>query len=122
MYIITELLWRGSSHWSMFFLGGACFLSVGVVNEKNRGQIPLIPQMIISAVLITVLEFAVGYVLNIRLGLNVWNYEDMPYNIMGQVCLLYTVLWFFLSLVCIIADDWLRYALFGEEKQKYRIL
>lgn len=122
IYIIIELLWRGSSHWSMFILGGACFLVVGLINEQSRGRIPLLLQMLISAVIITILEFVTGYIVNIRMGLNVWSYYDMPYNIMGQVCLLYTVLWFFLSLACIFADDWLRHVLFGEEKQKYRII
>lgn len=120
--MIIELLWRGSSHWSMFILGGACFLIVGLINEKNRGRLPLLLQMLISAIIITVLEFVTGYIVNIRMGLDVWDYHDLPYNIMGQVCLLYTVFWFFLSLVCIIADDWLRHILFGEEKQKYKLL
>ena len=121
-YVIIELLWRGNSHWSMFVLGGICFLIIGLINEQSRGKIPLILQMSISAVIITVLEFFTGYIVNIRLDMNVWNYSDLPYNIMGQVSLLYTILWFFLSLLCIIADDWLRYRLFGEEKQKYRII
>lgn len=121
-YVIIELLWRGNSHWSMFVLGGLCFLIIGLINEQSRGKIPLILQMSISAVIITALEFVTGYIVNIKLDMNVWNYSDLPYNIMGQVCLLYTILWFFLSLLCIIADDWLRYRLFGEEKQKYRII
>lgn len=121
-YLITELLWRGSSHWSMFILGGACFLIVGLINEKSRGNIPLLLQMLISAIIITALEFLTGYIVNIRMGLGVWDYYRMPYNIMGQVCLMYSILWFFLSFVCIIADDWLRCVLFGEEKQKYRII
>ena len=121
-YVIIELLRRGNSHWSMFVLGGLCFLIIGLINEQSRGKIPLILQMSISAVIITALEFVTGYIVNIKLDMNVWNYSDLPYNIMGQVCLLYTILWFFLSLLCIIADDWLRYRLFGEEKQKYRII
>lgn len=121
-YVIIELLWRGNSHWSMFVLGGLCFLIIGLINEQSRGKIPLILQMSISAVIITALEFVTGYIVNIKLDMNVWNYSDLPYNIMGQVSLLYTILWFFLSLLCIIADDWLRYRLFGEEKQKYRII
>ncbi len=121
-YVIIELLWRGNSHWSMFVLGGLCFLIIGLINEQSRGKIPLVLQMSISAVIITALEFVTGYILNIKLDMNVWNYSDLPYNIMGQVCLLYTILWFFLSLLCIITDDWLRYRLFGEEKQRYRII
>ncbi len=121
-YLIIELLWRGSSHWSMFFLGGVCFLVVGLINEKSRGNIPLLLQMLVSTIIITTLEFITGYIVNIRMGLNVWSYYDLSYNIMGQVCLLYSILWFFLSFLCILADDWLRHILFGEEKQKYRII
>lgn len=121
-YIIIEMLWRGNSHWSMFLLGGLCFLLIGLINEHSRNHIPLIMQMLIGSVIITILEFITGYIVNIKLGLNVWSYYDMPYNIMGQVCLPYTLLWFVLSFVCIIADDKLRIYLFGEERRQYRII
>lgn len=122
LYLTAELLWRGSSHWSMFALGGLCFLIIGLINERSRRYLPLVLQMAVSAFIITVLEFIAGYILNIRLGMEVWDYYDLPYNIMGQVCPLYTLLWFFLSLLCILTDDWLRYRLFGEKKTKYRII
>lgn len=116
LYLTAELLWRGSSHWSMFALGGLCFLIIGLINERSRRYIPLVLQMAVSAFIITILEFIAGYILNVRLGMEVWDYYDLPYNIMGQVCPLYTLLWFFLSLLCILTDDWLRYRLFGEKK------
>lgn len=122
LYLIIELLWRGGSHWSMFFLGGTCFSLIGLINEHSRGRLPLLLQMACSAVLITVLEFFAGYIVNIRMGLGVWDYSDLKFNIMGQVSLKYTVLWFFLSLACILADDWFRTYMFGEEKQKYRFI
>lgn len=106
VYIIIELLWRGYTHFSMFILGGMCFFLVGRINENRK--IPLITQMVIGAALITLLEFICGYIVNIRLGLDVWNYADMPMNIMGQICLPYTLAWFVLSGVCVVVDDWLR--------------
>ena len=121
-YLIIELLWRGYSHWSMFILGGLCFLLIGLINERSRERIPLTLQMLIGSIIITALEFAVGYIVNIRLDMNVWNYYDMPYNIMGQICLPYTLLWFALSLICILADDYLRIYLFGEDRRRYRII
>ena len=108
-YIMIELLWRGASHWSMFVLGGLCFVIIGLINE-----------IVFGAVIITVLEFITGYIVNLKLHMYVWSYYDVPYNIMGQVCLPYTVIWFFLSIVCSIADDYMRYFLFGEEKPKLK--
>ena len=106
VYIIIELLWRGYTHFSMFILGGMCFFLVGRINENRK--IPLVTQMVIGAAIITLLEFICGYIVNIRLGLDVWNYADMPMNIMGQICLPYTLAWFVLSGVCVVVDDWLR--------------
>ncbi len=115
-----EMLWRGYSHWSMFILGGVCFSIIGLLNEKCMEKIPVILQMMIGAVVITALEFVTGYILNIKLHMNVWSYSDMPFNIMGQVCLPYMVLWFFMSLACIFMDDFLRQRLFDMPKRQYR--
>jgi uncharacterized membrane protein len=48
--------------------------------------------------LITGVELAAGIIVNQVMGLGVWDYSDMPMNIMGQVCLPYSVLWFGLTL------------------------
>lgn len=120
-YVLIELLWRGYSHWSMFVLGGVCFVLLGLINEFFSYDIPLVLQMLIGAFVITSLEFLVGYIVNIKLQLNVWDYSYLPFNIKGQVCLQYTIFWFFISCACIVVDDWLRYLLFDEEKPHYRI-
>ena len=117
-YLLIEILWRGHSHWSMFFLGGACFFIVGLINEHSDYNAPLVFEMILASFIITTLEFIAGYILNIRLNLNVWDYSDLPFNIMGQVCLPYMGLWFVLSFFCIMIDDALRRYLFGEEKKE----
>jgi len=121
-YTLIELLWRGYSHWSMFLLGGICFLVVGLINEHLTIEVPLLPQAIIGAFIITIFEFCTGCVVNLYLGLDVWDYYDMPYNILGQICLPYSVLWVFLSIVCIVADDYLRYFFFDDEKPHYKLI
>ena len=121
-YVLIELLWRGYSHWSMFLLGGICFLLVGQINEYFTFEIPLAVQAVIGSFIITLFEFCTGCVVNLHLGLNVWDYYDMPYNILGQICLPYSILWVFLSIVCIIADDYIRYFFLGEEKPHYKIV
>lgn len=121
LYILIELLWRGRTHWTMFIVGGLCFLSVGLINELFEWDMSLLKQMFISAIWITIVEFDAGIVLNGGYNLNIWDYSDMPFNIWGQVCLPYTILWFFLSLPAIILDDYLRYWIFGEDKPRYTL-
>ncbi|MDE6839119.1 MAG: putative ABC transporter permease, partial [Acutalibacter sp.] len=41
---------------------------------------------------------AAGLIVNTGLGLRVWDYSKMPLNLMGQVCLPYSLLWFGLTL------------------------
>ncbi len=120
-YLLIELLWRGYSHWTMFALGGLCFVLIGVINEFYTFEIPLFIQMVIGTFIITALEFITGCIVNLTLHLNVWDYSDMPMNIMGQICLPYMLLWFLLSPVCIIVDDYLRHYFFGEEKPHYKL-
>ena len=121
-YILIELIWRGYTHWSMFLLGGVCFVIIGMLNDGFSFEIPLVIQMFLGAFTITALEFFAGCILNLYLNLNVWDYSNMPYNVLGQICLPYSILWIVLSLVCIVADDYFRYYLFGEEKPKYRVI
>ncbi len=121
MYYVIEILWRGYSHWTMFLLGGFCFVLIGLINEIFTFQIPLAKQMLISTVIITVAEFVCGCIVNLWLKWNVWDYSELPMNILGQICAPYSILWFFLSFIAIILDDYLRYWLFGEEKPEYKL-
>lgn len=120
-YFMIEVLWRGYSHVSMFLLGGICFVLIGLINEYFDWDMPLWKQMLISTILITMLEFLFGVTLNIKLGLGIWNYSNLRFNILGQVSLGYSILWFFLSLPAIFLDDWLRWKLFEEEKPGYKL-
>lgn len=121
IYFFIEQIFRGYSHWTMFALGGICFVLIGCLNDFYTWEMALISQMLISAIIITVLEFLTGLVVNIWLGWGVWDYSRMPYNILGQICLLYTNTWFLLSLAGILLDDWLRHWIFKEEKPRYKL-
>lgn len=118
LYVMIEMLWRGYSHWTMFIVGGLCFVLIGAINEVFTFDMPLVQQMAISAVMVTIVELLAGLLINC--DYSIWDYRNVPFNVMGQICLPYTVLWFFLSLPAIIVDDYIRYWLFGEEKPHYR--
>ena len=120
IYCLLEILWRGYTHWSMFILGGLCFLAVGSLNEFMGRKTPLLPQMILGGCIITLLEYITGVIVNINLGWNVWDYSDKPFNVNGQICLGASIAWIFLSLVAIILDDFIRYKWFGYPKPEYK--
>lgn len=122
IYIAIEVAWRGYSHWTMAVLGGLCFICVGLINELFPWGVGLVWQALIGATIITALEFCAGVVLNIWLGLGVWDYSGLPFNILGQICLPFFLAWIPLAAIAIIVDDILRYKLFGEEKPHYTIL
>lgn len=119
LYVVVENLWRGHSHWTMFILGGICFVLLGIINEVIPWCMDLWKQIIIGTITITLLEFVVGCIVNLWLGWNVWDYSNVPLNILGQICLPYMILWVPISLAGIVLDDYLRYWIFGEEKPHY---
>ena len=41
LYNVLELAFRGWSHWTMFFLGGVCFVCLGLINEVVSWNMPL---------------------------------------------------------------------------------
>lgn len=122
LYILLEIIWRSHSHWTMFFLGGLCFVCLGAINEIIPWEMPLWKQVLIGACIITGLEFITGIIVNLTLHWNVWDYSSMPGSILGQICPQYFILWLPVSLVAIVLDDWLRYWWFREEKPHYRLI
>lgn len=121
-YMLIELAWRGYSHISMFILGSLCFLLLGGINEFLPWELGFVWQMLIGAGIVTILELIFGIVVNVWLELEVWDYSNLSFNFMGQICLPFSFAWTLLSGVAIVVDDYLRYWLFGEEKPHYKIL
>ena len=121
IYTSIEMLYRGYSHWTMFLVGGLAFYMIGCINEYIQWDMPLYKQMAIGMSIITCLEFVIGFIVNIILKWNVWDYSNVPFNVLGQICLPFCAIWYFLSLVGIILDDYIRYWLFGEEKPTYKL-
>ena len=121
IYGALEILVRGHTHWTMVILGGVCFVAIGLINEIIPWEMPLTAQMLCGAIIITALEFSCGCIVNLWLGWDVWDYSKLWGNFLGQICPLYSVIWYFVSLVAILLDDYLRYWLFDEEMPHYKI-
>lgn len=97
-YYTIEILFRGYSHWSMALTGGACLLIFSWF-IKVKPQLNIISKAIAGATVITTFEFCVGLIVNKWYGWQVWDYGNEPWNLMGIICLRFTVAWFLLCLI-----------------------
>ena len=118
-YILLELLWRGWSHGSMFLVGGLCFLLIGNI-DAFFPDMPLVMQSVLGAGMVTTIELLSGLLVNVYLGLGVWDYSRLPYSFMGQICMGYFFLWIIVAFFAVFLDDFLRMKLFGEGRPTYR--
>lgn len=100
LYPLLELLFRGYSHISMSLLGGICLVAIDWVN-RTMGRLRPVWKAALCSVLITQMEFITGMVVNVALGLKVWDYSHLPFQLAGQVCLLFSFFWFLLSYAAI---------------------
>ena len=70
-------------------------------------------KMLIGTAVITAFELVTGVIVNLWLKLNVWDYSDAPINFLGQICLKYSIFWFFLTIPCIKLYDWMKENVFS---------
>ncbi len=105
-YALLEILWRGHTHWSMVLAGGLCFIIFSLIAEKMRGN-SLILKSLICALAVTITEFIFGIIFNIILGMGVWDYSGMPFNLMGQICPTFSLLWVGIAFIFIPLADFL---------------
>lgn len=107
-YCGIETLFRGYSHISMLIAGGVCFLLIDYMNQRYKYEIPLAGRMFLSSLIITAVEFLAGLIVNLWMHLNVWDYSALPLNAWGQICPLFSLIWFVLSAPAIWVDNYLQ--------------
>lgn len=100
IYLLIELAWRGYTHWTMLPLAAVIFVCAGVLDERENPP-PFWAQVIIGTAIATALELAAGIILNVWLGLGVWDYSHLPGNLWGQICPQFTLAWAALMIVSI---------------------
>lgn len=98
LYPIVEILWRGRTHPSMSLAGGIGLCLIDKTCKKQNKHAVCFHQCALCACIITALEFFFGFFVNIIGKRNVWDYSDKPANFMGQICLPFSIGWFFLSI------------------------
>ncbi len=106
LYGLTEILWRHYTHWSMILTGGTCFTVLYRIFQKQM-FCSLWLKCMIGSTVITSAELIAGYLFNIKMKLNVWDYSRQPFNFHGQICPLYSLLWGLLTLPVSYLCKWL---------------
>ena len=110
LYILIEIIYRGHSHPLMFALGGLSLILVGLLDERKNS--PIIVQMVMGGIIITVLELITGLLFNRQY--QIWDYRNIPLNFKGQICLPFSLMWCVLSFIAIKLDNKIR----GDLKRK----
>ena len=98
LYCILEMLWRGRTHISMFFAGVTCLCRIDHLCNRILKRKCLLVKCAAGAAVITCVEFLTGLLVNKRMKLKVRDYSRAPMNVMGQICLPYSLLWMALTL------------------------
>jgi uncharacterized membrane protein len=118
IYTNIELIWRGVTYLPMLFIGGLSGIIVGSLNHFPLfSKLRMYQECIIGTITTLIIEYTSGYILNVQLHMNIWNYKNLPFNLDGQICLYYGILWFMLIPFGIWLDDYLKYKFFNEGKQ-----
>lgn len=122
MYYGIEILFRGFSHWTMFILGGICFLFFSVQGRMLHWKDPMVIQVIRCLTFVISMEFITGIIVNRWLKLNVWDYSQLPFQLFGQICLPFAVIFSGFCAVGILLSGYLLHWLYGEEKPAFHVL
>ena len=118
IYSLLEIAARGYTHWTMTLLGGI----VGMLLYRLHGTAPrhtLLLQALSGAFIITALEMVVGVLDNLVLQWHVWSYREMPWNVYGQICLPFMILFACLCAVGIYLSANILHLLYGEDKPQF---
>ena len=105
--VVVEMLWclltRGYMEsraglvygpFNPLYGAGAVLLTVCLYKYRNRGSwLSFIGGMLVGSVL----EYVCSWGEELVLGSRSWDYSNMPFNINGRICLLYSIFWGLLS-------------------------
>lgn len=122
LYGLLEVLQHGYTHWSMILLAAILCIPLDLANNHIPWDMPLVIQAILGGLTITAAELVAGLILNIWLGLDVWNYSGLPGNLWGQICPEFAVLWVLLAGMAIVLFDWMDYWIGGGDRPHYRLI
>ena len=122
IYVCLELLFRGRSDITMMFCASICVIPMIYLNNIFTYNVDFLLQLILCTIFATWIEYIFGYIFNT--DYHIWDYRNMPFNISGQICLPFSLLWMVIAALVIPLMDWIDYHIFNykpEIKPYYKI-
>ena len=113
LYYLLEILLRGFSHWTMAVCGGLCLLFIYYMNSR-LAQSSLLLRAALAALIITAVELAAGCLLNLGLGLSIWDYSSHRFHLWGQISLYASARWILLCIPVCLGCGWVERHVFGK--------
>ncbi len=113
-YMLIELLWRQYTFPLMGLCGGLAIVILDKINNKISWETDLIIQSIIGSIIITFFELIIGLLALHTSIPQMWDYSNIPLNFMGVICLPFSIIWCFLSVIGIFIADAINYYIFKE--------
>lgn len=111
LYFIIECIYKQEmSHWTMFCLAGFVGVIGMLLNDRFTYEMDFLLQVFICTFVTTVLEYIVGIIWNT--DYSIWCYLNLPYNLDGQICLLFSCIWAILFTICIPILDYVEWKVF----------
>ena len=121
LYGLLEILHHGYTHWTMILLAALLCIPLDIANEHMPWHFPLVLQGLIGGLVITAAELVAGLILNLCLGLGIWDYSGLWGNLWGQICPRFALIWCALSVPAIVIFDWWAYFSGCGDRPKYRL-
>ena len=113
-YITIEVCFRGYSYPLMGCCGGLLLLIIDPINDKISWDFDLLLYGCIGSSIITGMELIIGEITKILNYPQMWNYENMPLNFDGVICLPFSIIRIFLSVLGIFVADSINYYVFED--------
>lgn len=119
-YISIEVTYKNISYPIMGICGGLAILLLDKINDNISWNVDLCLQGLCGSALITFFELIIGEIaLHTSLLPVMWDYSNVPLNFDGVICLPFSIVWFFLSILAIFLADAINYYVLDEPQVPY---
>lgn len=118
-YVFIEVIYRGYSFLPMAVCGGLAILLLDKLNNRISWNMDILFQGCIGSLLITLMEFIIGYGSLIGVFPQMWDYSNVILNYKGIICVPFSLIWILLSILAIMLADAINYYVFKEEPLPY---